>query len=240
MTKMRTQASPARKSVGRAVLLCVACTPWVMACANAGCRLEGSMCQPVLAELFTPIPDEEVVLKRGDILRIEVWRQQEFSGEYEISAEGRLVHPLYQEVTVAGLTLADARARLSEYLRTYLQGAQLVVEPQSRVTVSGEVRQPNLYHFRWGTSVTEAIGHAGGPTRVARLDKVRLVRDGSEYELSLREESTSYGAVEVVSGDQIIVERQSEFSIWRDIIAPVATLAALTLTIIRISEKTGN
>ncbi len=231
MKDMRIKGSPARNLARRAMALCLAYTQLLMmACANSS--------QP--AEFVAPTPEQQLVLRRGDILRIDVWRQPEFSGEFEISAEGTLVHPLYQGVTVAGLTLPAAREGLSEFLATYLQGARIVVEPRSGVTVSGEVRQPRLYHLQWHTTIAEAIGYAGGPTPVAQLDKIRLVRDGSEYELSLRQELASYGNVEVVSGDQIFVERRSEFSIWRDVIAPVATLAALTLTIIRISEKTGN
>ncbi len=228
---VRIKGSPARNFAKRATALCLAYTQlMMMACASPS--------QP--AEFVAPTPEQQLELNRGDILRIEVWRQPEFSGEFEISADGALVHPLYQEVTVAGLTLPAAHERLSEFLRTYLQGAQLVVEPLSGITVSGEVRRPNLYHLGWHTTVAEAIGHAGGPTAVAQLDKIRMVRHGSEYELSLRQELASYGNVEVVSGDQIFVDRRSEFSIWRDVIAPVATLAALTLTLIRISEKTGN
>ena len=229
MRNTSTSGSPVRSLARRATaLLCLVSTQWVMACASVSAP-GGNL---------VPTPEERFTLKRGDILRIDVWRQPEFSGEFEISANGTLVHPLYQAISVAGLTLPAARQRLSEYLQTYLQGAHLVIEPYSSVTVSGEVRQPNLYHFKWGTSLAEAIGHAGGPTRVARMDKIRLLRDGTEYELSLRQEPTSYGSIEVLSGDQILVERKSEFNVWRDIIAPVATLAALTLTIIRISEKT--
>ncbi len=229
MSNIGIEGSPARNFARRAMALCLACTQWMMACSSASAP----------SEFLAPVPEQQLELKRGDIVRIDVWRQPEFSGEFEIGANGTLVHPLYQEVTVAGLTLPAARQRLSEFLRTYLQGAQLVVEPHSSVTVSGEVRRPSLYHVGWGTTVAEAIGHAGGPTAVARLDKVRLVRDGAEYELSMRQEPTAFGNIEVVSGDQIFVDRQSTFSVWRDIVAPVATLAALTLTLIRISEKTG-
>jgi protein involved in polysaccharide export with SLBB domain len=242
LTNMRTKSPTARNFARRATALCLAYTQLLMmACASPS--------QPT--EFVAPTPEQQFQLKRGDILRVDVWRQPEFSGEFEISGEGVLVHPLYQEVTVAGLTLPAARQRLSEFLRTYLQGAQLVVEPLSSVTVSGEVGQPNVYHLAWGTTVAEAIGHAGGPTTEAQLDKVRLVRDGSEYELSLLQEHwerrgrswsmsqelTSFWNVEVVSGDQIFVDRQSQFSIWKDIVVPVSVLASLTLTVILISER---
>ena len=230
MRNIRIERSPTRNFARRATALCLACTQWVMACGGASTP----------SEFVVPTPEQQVELRRGDVLRVGVWRQPEFSGEFEIGADGTLVHPLYQEVTVAGLTLPTARQRLSAFLRTYLQGAQLVVEPLSSITVSGEVRLPNVYHLRWGTTVAEAIGSAGGPTAEAELDKVRLVRGGLEYELSLRREPTSYGNVEVISGDQIFVDRQSAFSIWKDIVVPVSVLASLTLTVILISERTGN
>lgn len=223
-----TKGSPVRDFARRATaLLCLVTTQWVMGCASASSP----------GEFVTPTPRQDFELRRGDILRIVVWRQPEFSGEFEVGSAGALVHPLYQDVTVAGLTLPAARQRLSEFLQTYLQGAQLVVEPLSNVTVSGEVRQPNVYHLAWGTTVSEAVGHAGGPTTEADLDKVRLIRDGVEYELSMRQALSPMGNIEVVSGDQIFVNSLSTFSFWRDIVVPVSVLASLTLTIILISER---
>lgn len=223
-----TKGSPVRDFARRATaLLCLVCTQWVIACTSASTP----------GEYLVPTPRQEFELKRGDILRIIVWRQPEFSGEFEVGSDGALVHPLYQEVTVADLTLPAARQRLFEFLQTYLQGAQLVVEPLSSVTISGEVRQPSVYHLAWGATVSEAIGHAGGPTTEADLDKVRLIRDGTEYELSMRQELGPTGNIEVVSGDQIFVNSLSTFSFWRDIVVPVSVLASLTLTLILISER---
>ena len=230
LRNIRVKATPARNGVGRATAICLLATQWVLACSSAS--------PP--AELLAPTPEPELELKRGDILRIYVWRQPEFSGDFVIGADSTLVHPLYQEVSVAGLTLPAARERLSEFLRTYLQGAQLVIAPLSSITVAGEVRQPNVYHFAWGTTIAEAIGHAGGPTPTARMDKIRLVRDGSLYEVSLTEELFTYGSVEVVSGDQIFVVQGSTFNIWKDVIAPATAVAFLVFTVLRIEEITKN
>lgn len=229
MTNIGLGSSATRKPVRRAIALCLLVSQGVMACATAA---------PPPTELIAPASEPQFRLKRGDILRIEVWRQPEYSGEFVIGADGSLIHPLYQEVPVADLTLPAARERLSEFLATYLQGARLVLEPLASVTVAGEVRQPNVYHLARGTTVAEAIGRAGGPTAYAELDRVRFVRNGSEYRLSLSEELTTYGSVEIASGDQIFVDRQSDVNFWRDIVAPISTLAALTLTIIRISDRT--
>ena len=184
-----------------------------------------------------PSPPGEQRLQPGDFVRIDVWRQPDLSGEYAIGPDSTLVHPLYQHVVVGGLTLPEAREQIDEFLRTFQQDVRFVVEPLRRVTVSGEVRQPNLYYLTAGTTVAEAIARAGGPTPQARLSKVRFVRGGTEAMVSLTEDFVTYSGLLIMSGDQILVERQREFNIWRDLVAPVTTLALLVLTLIRISNE---
>jgi polysaccharide export outer membrane protein len=219
-----------RRIAKRAVASVLLCSQVLMACA------------PPPSEPPAPVPEQERQLRPGDILHIEVWRQPEYSGEFRIGADGRLVHPLYNDVALAGLSESAARQAITEYLAGYLQGARLVVEPRYGVSVAGEVRQPNVYYTRRGTTIAEAIALAGGPTTRARMDQVLLTRSGTEYRLVLGAEQglTTYGTLPVVSGDQILIEERSEFSVWRDVVAPVGTLASLVVAIIRISEKTGN
>ncbi|MGD8873303.1 MAG: SLBB domain-containing protein [Gemmatimonadota bacterium] len=189
-------------------------------------------------QLPEPVPVQEQVLQPGSVLRIQVWRQPEYSGDFVLGVEGRLVHPLYQEVPLEGLTLAEARVAIEEFLAGYLQGAQITVEPLYRVSVGGEVREPAVYQVERGTTVAEAVAVAGGPTAVARLDQVTLARGNELYTLRLGEDVVTAGLLPVVSGDQIFIERESEFSVWRDVIGPVGTLAALVLSSIRISQST--
>lgn len=183
-----------------------------------------------------PVPEPERALRPGDILRIEVWRQPEYSGEFQISTDGTLIHPLYQDVRMAGLPVSQAREEIATLLSRYLQGAPFVLQPLYSVAVGGEVRQPDMYHVDRGTTVAEAIGTAGGPTARAQLDRVLLVRDGIEYEMSLGEDLSTFGSIPIHSGDQILVYPQSDFSVWRDVVAPVGTLASLTLALIRIGD----
>ncbi len=177
------------------------------------------------------------ILQSGDVLRINVWRQPEFSGQFVIGPDGALVHPLYQDVHVGGLTLDEANGRLSTFLGTYLQNAHLVVEPLYPVTVAGEVRSPNLYHVARGTTIAQAIAQAGGPTPTGRLDRVVLQRGDSAVTISLMGEFTRWGTIPLGSGDQVFVERRSNFSIIRDVISPVTSVAVLALTVIRISQR---
>ncbi|MBT8488003.1 MAG: polysaccharide biosynthesis/export family protein [Gemmatimonadetes bacterium] len=177
-------------------------------------------------------------MRSGDILQIDVWRQPEYSGQFQLGSNGTLLHPLYQQIPLAGLSPGMAREEISTFLSEYLQGARLLVEPLYRVSIGGEVRSPDVYHVGGGTTIAESIGVAGGPTNRAELNRILLVRDGQQYDLSLGADLVTFGSIPVMSGDQILLHPRSDFSIWRDVIAPVGTLASLILVIIRIGDRT--
>jgi polysaccharide export outer membrane protein len=202
------------------------------------CQLLAGCATPTTV-LPEPVGVQDQLLRPGNVLRIQVWRQLEYSGEFVLGVDGRLVHPLYQEVPLEGLSVSEARAAIEQFLAGYLQDAQMVVEPLYRVSVAGEVRQPAVYQVERGTTVAEAVALAGGPTVLARLDEVTLVRSNELYTLRLGEDVVTFGQLPVLSGDQILLERQSTFSVWRDVVGPVSTIAALVFTSLRISELTG-
>jgi len=185
-----------------------------------------------------PVTPESQELSPGDVVQVLVWRQPDYGGDITVGADGNLLHPIYRDLEVAGLTVPEARREIESELSRYIEGAQVVVEPLFRVSVGGEVRQPGVYPMLRGTTVAEAVATAGGPSAAARLDQVRLLRGGTNYLLRLEaEELLTFGELLLMSGDQIMVERRSDFSIWRDVVAPVATLAALALTVIRIGNE---
>src|SRR5438093_12258138 len=87
------------------------------------------------------------ILRPGDVLRINVWRHPELSGDFEVAPDSTLVHPVYQAIRVEGALLPAVKERLRAVLSTYEQGVPFVLEPVFPVTVAGEVRQPNLYRL---------------------------------------------------------------------------------------------
>ena len=208
--------------------------------ALAVCLVLPACATPAPTVLPDAIPFQEQRLRPGDMLRIDVWRQLEYSGEFAIGIDGHLLHPLYQELELEGLSADQARSAIEEFLTGYISGARIVVEPLFRVSVGGEVQEPAVYPMVRGSTVAEAVAMAGGPTALAKLDEVVLVRDGVRYELTLGEDDlVTFGQLPVASGDQILLQRESQFELWRDVIGPVATLAALTLSVIRIGNESA-
>jgi len=177
---------------------------------------------------------DAAVLAPGDVLRITVFRKPELSGEMEVGQDGSLLHPLYREVRVGGLTDAQLDARLREFLLRYEAEPRFLYEPLVRVTVGGEVRQPVQGLMRPTTTAYQAVVAAGGGTAQARMDRVVLLRDGVGRTLDLSPESTD-GRLPVRSGDVLVVQRRPPGV--REYLAPVASVVAAIAAIINLTRS---
>jgi len=170
-------------------------------------------------------------LEPGDSVRIIVWGNEEFSGDFEIAADGTIRHPVYRSVMAAGVPLVVLESRLRTLLSRFEKQPEFVVEPRLRVAVSGEVRNPNLFSLSPEVTIEQAIAMAGGPTERGRLDRVRLLRGGREVILDLSHPG-SYGVMRVHSGDQIVVPRRADT--FRETIAPIAAVTGAMAAVLNV------
>jgi polysaccharide export outer membrane protein len=167
-------------------------------------------------------PGDTAYLRPGDAIRLAVWRQPDFSGDFPVGPEGTIQHPLLNDVVVVGAPRSVIRDRLRQALSRYERDPSFVFDFLYRVSVAGEVRQPNLYPLPPETTIGQAIAAAGGATEAGRLDHVVLTRDGREMVLNLQSADPAVAELRVHSGDQIRVPRRA--SILRDYIAPFAAI----------------
>lgn len=171
---------------------------------------------------------DAVTLNPGDVIRITVWRKPELSGDFTIAGNGTIIHPLYRDVRVVGIPMADVEALIRGVIGK-IETAPFVVEPLLRVSVEGEVRQPSVYSLRPETSVAQAIAMAGGPTIDASVDKVRLIRSDRELLIDLRQASSGATHTMIRSGDRIVVARNR--AVFRDIVTPIVMVLGATAAV---------
>lgn len=174
-------------------------------------------------------------LNPGDQVRIAVWRQPEFTGDFVVSGNGTITHPLYREIQVTGIPLAMVEERLRTFLTRYVANPQFVVQPLVKIIVAGEVRSPNVYSVPPETTVAQAVVLAGGPTERGRLDRVRIIRDGQETQVDLTSASSDIALLQIRSNDQVFVSRRT--NLFRDTVVPVLSavgaIAAVTNIFVR-------
>ncbi|MDB4948736.1 MAG: polysaccharide export protein [Gemmatimonadetes bacterium] len=192
------------------------------------CRAAGLHAQAVPA-------DPPAALSPGDAVRITVWRSPELSGEFDIGADGSIMHPLFRDVTAAGVPFRELESRIRVKLERYSTDPQFVVAPLFRVSVGGEVRSPMLLTLGPEVTITQAIARAGGATEQGRLRAVRLIRGGVERPLDLTRPEGGAMTMTVRSGDQIVVPRRT--SIFREYIAPGGSVVAAAGVLLNILLK---
>lgn len=119
-----------------------------------------------------------------DILRIQIYHEPGLSLEdARVSAAGAVRLPLIGDVPVAGLSAGEAADVIAgRFGQRYLVSPQVTIFVKTavtrRITVDGEVREPGLFPIEGRIGLLQAVALAKGPTRLASLGQIVVVRQG--------------------------------------------------------------
>jgi polysaccharide export outer membrane protein len=131
----------------------------------------------------------DAVLEAGDLVEIRVFQEPDFDTRARISAEGGVEVPFVGAVVVSGMTCHQAARRLeSELGMGFLNQPRVsvLIREKARMffTILGQVQRPGTYRFpegmiqegRGGLDLMQALGMAGGFTRLAAPSRVTIRR----------------------------------------------------------------
>ncbi|TVP43113.1 MAG: hypothetical protein EA350_14325 [Gemmatimonadales bacterium] len=181
------------------------------------------------------IPTETAgIVQPGDKFRIQVWRQEEFSGEFFVNEQGVIAHPLYRQIRVADEPVESVERRLRDFLQQFEEEPNFVIEAFFQVAVGGEVRVPDIHFLRPGTTIAQAVALAGGPSERGLLERVILRREGVDYLIDLTDPAVPYRNTTIRSRDEILVDRDRR--IMRDYVVPIISVAGSLATILRFAQ----
>src|SRR5690606_4114189 len=114
---------------------------------------------------------EAVVLRPGDVLRIDVWPNQELGGNFVVEESGLVYLPFLGSITAAGTTIDDLRVRLRNGYAEAIQNPVVTVSVIFQVGVLGEVVRPGVFEANPTTTFMDAIGMAGGFSPLADQER---------------------------------------------------------------------
>ena len=130
---------------------------------------------------------QEVRLRRGDRLALDVPQRQELNRQLTVSESGTVLMPVLGEIPVEGILLPEAEELLLRRLREVYPSIQRIVlslvdeESRRLIYVHGEVLNPGRkYEFKKNPNLWEAVREAGGSTATAALEAVRIIRAEAE------------------------------------------------------------
>jgi polysaccharide export outer membrane protein len=158
------------------------------------------------------------VLSPNDQVAVEVFGEDDLRTNARLNGEGNLSLPLLGSVHLAGLTLTQAAARLTEmYGKDYLVSPRLnvilVAYAARRFTVLGQVNHPGSFEMPDGSpggiDLLEAVALAGGYTRIAAPERISIRRKANNREEVIRVNAKRVakgdGGFRVLPGDTITV-----------------------------------
>ena len=156
-------------------------------------------------------------LSPNDQVAVEVFGEDDLRTNGRLNSEGNLSVPLLGSVHLAGLTLSQATARLTElYGRDYLVNPKLNVMlvgyAKRRFTMLGQINRPGSYDMPdgspGGVDLLEAIAMAGGYTRIAAPERVSIKRKDKVIRVDAKRLAKRSGSGEgfrVEPGDTVTV-----------------------------------
>ncbi len=135
----------------------------------------------------------DYILSVGDTIELVVYREPDLGMRSKIGNDGMVQLPFLGEIKLAGLAVRNASSLIRQkYDADYLVNPQIYLDVVSyhprKFTIIGQVNRPGTYDFGVSNSlgILEAIGMAGGFTRIADRGHVIIKRRNGEGVTTLK------------------------------------------------------
>lgn len=152
----------------------------------------------------------------GDVLDVNVFKVPDLSAkDLTVEASGNISLPLVGNVSVAGITIAQAEQKITQRLTQFMQSPQVSISRtnkaiEKRVTVEGEVASPGVFPIKGNLSFLQAIALARGLSSAGDSKNVYFYRNGQRNIVNLDQVRTGVMPDPQLRGDDRIVVIRSE------------------------------
>jgi polysaccharide export outer membrane protein len=165
------------------------------------------------------VTSDDYVIGAGDVLSISVWKEPDASvPSVVVRPDGKIAMPLLKDITVAGMTPAQAEAMITQKLSPIIHDAEVTVVVTAinskKVYVLGAVRKEGPIAYTYRMTALEAISEAGGLTEYAKRKKIYILRTENgqttrlpfNYDQVIRGEKMEQN-IQLLPGDTIVVSQ---------------------------------
>ncbi len=182
-----TEEDPFRRIIHSGIGIVV-----IAACVASGCssgaavrEAAGTYSRSNSGVLFEKVQSEVYIIKEGDKIEVSVWDYPEFNTTATVSAEGTITIPLVGDVKASGMTKDDFTNALKSKLAEYVKGTPKITVAVSspttqKIAVLGAVTRQDNYPVTSEVSLLEILSAAGGTTADSDLNRVRIIRFGTD------------------------------------------------------------
>ena len=139
--------------------------------------------------------------------------------DVEVKLDGTILFPEIGSVYVAGISLADARSKLSNLVNQSFIGVNIDISLNNlsakKITIVGAVKTPGTYLVNPFSTITSALNYSGGISENGSLREIKLIKnDGRLFSFDLYDflvYGNRAGDLSLDAGDTILVEGTDNF-----------------------------
>jgi polysaccharide export outer membrane protein len=117
-----------------------------------------------------------------DVIEFKVYKEPDLTTTATVRPDGMISLPLAGEIKAEGKTTPELETEITSKLREFLEDPVVSVVAKEinspKISVSGEVRKPDVFPIKQRMTVLQAIALAGGLTPFAKHDRVMVLRIG--------------------------------------------------------------
>ncbi len=155
----------------------------------------------------------------NDVIRIQVFGEDDLTVEGRVGGDGKLDYPLLGVLQVGGKTTHDLQAILTKRLAAgYVRSPKVTVSivRHRNVYVSGEVKAPGGFPFEDGLTAQKAVTMAGGFTDKAVRNTLAITRRTEGHEQTFNAPLTA----SLLPDDVIVVAQLQKFYLMGEVMRP--------------------
>ncbi|MDC3343020.1 SLBB domain-containing protein [Pseudomonadales bacterium] len=166
---------------------------------------------------YKPVDSNQVpsgyILGPGDELIVQIIGKDSKNSQLTVDREGKIVVPSIGSIHLSGISLQDAKDKISQTIQKKLLGNKVVVSlgplRQISILLAGEVNVPGSYNVSALTRISQALYLSGGISDIGTYREIRVSRQGEVVaELDLYQlliDGDRRGDVWLQNGDVVFV-----------------------------------
>lgn len=181
--------------------------------------------------------------RQGDRILLVVESEEQLSDTFVVESNAEVRLPTIGSISLAGVLRSELEGHLVRHIGRYLREPRVHARPLIGFSVTGEVAEPGFHWVPADALLADILVVAGGATREAKMDDVRIERGGKRIldakgvERALAANGT-INDIGLQPGDRLVVPSAGGTSTYT-LVRTVSIILSVPLTIFSLTKIFG-
>lgn len=177
-------------------------------------------------------------LRVGDRIVLSVESEPTLTDTFTVRPGPSIDLPVLGTIQLAGVLREDVESHLTTEIGRFIKNPVVRAQTLVRIAVLGEVATPGFFALPANALLSDAITHAGGPTRDAEMKKLHISRRGTTVQQGENLRSAlaagwTLDDLRLQAGDELIIPRRRDSE---RTVRMISLLVAIPLTVLALTR----